>query len=447
MKRKYFGTDGIRGRVGEDPITADFILKLGWAAGKVLTKYAEGKKNRVIIGKDTRVSGYMFESALEAGLIAAGVDVDLLGPMPTPAIAYLTRTFRAAAGIVISASHNPVEDNGIKFFAADGYKLPDEIELEIEALIAQPLITNGSNSLGKARRIHDASGRYVEFCKGALPLGFNLSGVKVALDCANGATYNTAPRVFKELGASVVTIGNAPDGFNINRECGSTHMQALQEVVQQEQADVGIALDGDGDRVLFVDSNGEIVDGDELLYVIAQHRHSHNNCNGVVGTQMSNLGLELALSEMNIPFERAKVGDRYVVEALKANDWVLGGESSGHILCGELNTTGDGIVSALQVMRALADANKTLAQLKSEMTKFPQMMINVKLPKRVDISQNLQINQVVAEAEKQLDGRGRVLLRPSGTEPVIRVMVEGEDSVLVNNLVNQIADVVRQQVK
>ena len=447
MKRKYFGTDGIRGRVGEDPITADFILKLGWAAGKVLTKYAEGKKNRVIIGKDTRVSGYMFESALEAGLIAAGVDVDLLGPMPTPAIAYLTRTFRAAAGIVISASHNPVEDNGIKFFAADGYKLPDEIELEIEALIAQPLITNGSNSLGKARRIHDASGRYVEFCKGTLPLGFNLSGVKVALDCANGATYNTAPRVFKELGASVVTIGNAPDGFNINRECGSTHMQALQEVVQQEQADVGIALDGDGDRVLFVDSNGEIVDGDELLYVIAQHRHSHNNCNGVVGTQMSNLGLELALSEMNIPFERAKVGDRYVVEALKANDWVLGGESSGHILCGELNTTGDGIVSALQVMRALADANKTLAQLKSEMTKFPQMMINVNLPKRVDISQNLQINQVVAEAEKRLDGRGRVLLRPSGTEPVIRVMVEGEDSVLVNNLVNQIADVVRQQVQ
>ncbi|MFL2499468.1 MAG: phosphoglucosamine mutase [Porticoccaceae bacterium] len=447
MKRKYFGTDGIRGRVGEDPITADFILKLGWAAGKVLTKYAEGKKNRVIIGKDTRVSGYMFESALEAGLIAAGVDVDLLGPMPTPAIAYLTRTFRAAAGIVISASHNPVEDNGIKFFAADGYKLPDEIELEIEALIAQPLITNGSNSLGKARRIHDASGRYVEFCKGTLPLGFNLSGVKVALDCANGATYNTAPRVFKELGASVVTIGNAPDGFNINRECGSTHMQALQEAVQQEQADVGIALDGDGDRVLFVDSNAEIVDGDELLYVIAQHRHSHNNCNGVVGTQMSNLGLELALSEMNIPFERAKVGDRYVVEALKANNWVLGGESSGHILCGELNTTGDGIVSALQVMLALADANKTLAQLKSEMTKFPQMMINVKLPKRVDISQNLQINQVVAEAEKQLDGRGRVLLRPSGTEPVIRIMVEGEDSVLVNNLVNQIADVVRQQVK
>ena len=446
MKRKYFGTDGIRGRVGEHPITADFILKLGWAAGKVLTKHAKGKKNRVIIGKDTRVSGYMFESALEAGLIAAGVDVDLLGPMPTPAIAYLTRTFRAAAGIVISASHNPVEDNGIKFFAADGYKLPDEVELEIEALIDQPLITNNSDNLGKARRINDASGRYVEFCKGTLPLGCNLLGVKVALDCANGATYNTAPRVFKELGASVVTIGNAPDGFNINRECGSTHMQALQELVKQEQADVGIALDGDGDRVLFIDDKGEIVDGDELLYVIAQHRNSHGGCEGVVGTQMSNLGLELALKTMDIPFLRTKVGDRYVVEGLKANNWVLGGESSGHILCGELNTTGDGIVSALQVMRALFDSGKSLAQLKAGMTKFPQTMINVKLPKKIDISDNSQINQIVNDAEKQLDSRGRVLLRPSGTEPVIRVMVEGEDSILVNNLANEIADVVKQQV-
>ena len=446
MKRKYFGTDGIRGRVGEHPITADFILKLGWAAGKVLTKHAKGKKNRVIIGKDTRVSGYMFESALEAGLIAAGVDVDLLGPMPTPAIAYLTRTFRAAAGIVISASHNPVEDNGIKFFAADGYKLPDEVELEIEALIDQPLITNNSDNLGKARRINDASGRYVEFCKGTLPLGCNLLGVKVALDCANGATYNTAPRVFKELGASVVTIGNAPDGFNINRECGSTHMQALQELVKQEKADVGIALDGDGDRVLFIDDKGEIVDGDELLYVIAQHRNSHGGCEGVVGTQMSNLGLELALKTMDIPFLRTKVGDRYVVEGLKANNWVLGGESSGHILCGELNTTGDGIVSALQVMRALFDSGKSLAQLKAGMTKFPQTMINVKLPKKIDISDNSQINQIVNDAEKQLDSRGRVLLRPSGTEPVIRVMVEGEDSILVNNLVKEIADVVKQQV-
>jgi phosphoglucosamine mutase len=446
MKRKYFGTDGVRGRVGEHPITADFILKMGWAAGKVLTKHAGGKKNRVIIGKDTRVSGYMFESALEAGLIAAGVDVDLLGPMPTPAIAYLTRTFRAAAGIVISASHNPVEDNGIKFFAADGFKLPDEVELEIEALIDQPLVTNDSDHLGKARRINDASGRYIEFCKGTLPLGFNLSGVKVALDCAHGATYNTAPRVFKELGASVVTIGNAPDGFNINRDCGSTHMQALQELVESEQADVGIALDGDGDRVLFVDGSGEIVDGDELLFIIAQHRHSLGGCEGVVGTQMSNLGLELALGDMDIPFVRSKVGDRYVVEALKANQWILGGESSGHILCGELNTTGDGIVSALQVMRALIESGKSLAELKAGMSKFPQTMINVRLPKKIDISNNSQVNSAVAEAESQLAGRGRVLLRPSGTEPVIRVMVEGEDSQLVNVLVKQIADVVKQQV-
>jgi len=446
MKRKYFGTDGIRGRVGEHPITADFMLKLGWAAGKVLTQHAQGKKNRVIIGKDTRVSGYMFESALEAGLIAAGVHVDLLGPMPTPAIAYMTRTFRAAAGIVISASHNPVCDNGIKFFAADGYKLPDEIELEIEALIDQPLITNDSDHLGKARRISDATGRYIEFCKGTLPLGFNLSGFKIALDCANGATYSTAPSVFKELGASVVTIGNLPDGFNINHECGSTHMQALQALVKHEQADVGIALDGDGDRVLFVDGAGEIVDGDELLFIIAQHRHANGGCAGVVGTQMSNLGLELALKQMKIPFERTKVGDRYVVEGLKANNWTLGGESSGHLLCGELNTTGDGIVSALQVMRALSDSGKSLAELKCGMTQFPQTMINVKLPKKIDISENLPVNQAVAHAEKKLNGRGRVLLRPSGTEPVIRVMVEGEDSSLVNSLVNEIADVVKQQV-
>jgi phosphoglucosamine mutase len=313
-------------------------------------------------------------------------------------------------------------------------------------LIDQPLVTNDSDNLGKARRINDASGRYVEFCKGTLPLGFNLSGVKVALDCAHGATYNTAPRVFKELGASVVTIGNAPDGFNINRECGSTHMQALQELVKTKQADVGIALDGDGDRVLFVDGSGEIVDGDELLFIIAQHRHSIGGCEGVVGTQMSNLGLELALGSMDIPFVRSKVGDRYVVEALKANQWILGGESSGHILCGELNTTGDGIVSALQVMRALIESGKSLSELKLGMSKFPQTMINVRLPKKIDISDNPQVDSAVAEAESQLAGRGRVLLRPSGTEPVIRVMVEGEDSQLVNILVKQIADVVKQQV-
>lgn len=446
MKRKYFGTDGIRGRVGEHPITPDFVLKLGWAAGKVLTRHAKGKKNRVIIGKDTRVSGYMFESALEAGLIAAGVDVDLLGPMPTPAIAYLTRTFRAAAGIVISASHNPVADNGIKFFAADGFKLPDAVELEIEALLDQPLITEGADNLGKARRINDATGRYVEFCKGTLPQGFSMSGWRMVLDCAHGATYNAAPRVFKELGATVTTIGNAPDGFNINHQCGSTHMQTLQEKVVEEQAQFGIALDGDGDRVLFVDGAGQVVDGDELLYIIAEHRHGKGACAGVVGTQMSNLGMELALKALDIPFKRSKVGDRYVVEALRETGWNLGGEGSGHILCGELNTTGDGIVSALQVILALSDSGKSLAELKQGMSKFPQTMINVRLPKKMDLTDNKAVNQSVDDAEKELNGRGRVLLRPSGTEPVIRVMVEGEDSHLVNKLVTEISTVVEQQV-
>lgn len=446
MKRKYFGTDGIRGRVGQHPITADFVLKLGWAAGKVLTRHADGTKNRVIIGKDTRVSGYMFESALEAGLIAAGVNVDLLGPMPTPAVAYLTRTFRAAAGIVISASHNPVEDNGIKFFAADGFKLPDAIELEIEALLEKPLVTEGADNLGKARRINDATGRYIEFCKATLPQGFNMKGWRIVLDCAHGATYNAAPQVFKELGASVIALGNAPDGFNINHQCGSTHMQALQQRVLEEQADFGVAFDGDGDRVLFVDASGQLVDGDELLYIIAQHRHATGNCNGVVGTQMSNLGLELALQQLQIPFVRSKVGDRYVVEALRDNGWSLGGESSGHILCGELNTTGDGIVSALQVALALADSGKSLTELKAGMNKFPQTMINVALPQKIDIDGNQEINGAVTAAEQQLDGRGRVLLRPSGTEPVVRVMVEGEDNALVGKLATEIAKTVEQQV-
>lgn len=446
MSKKYFGTDGIRGKVGEHPITADFMLKLGWAAGQVLTRHAQGKK-RVLIGKDTRVSGYMFESALEAGLIAAGVDVDMLGPMPTPAIAYLTRAFRASAGIVISASHNPVGDNGIKFFAADGYKLPDDVELEIEALMDQPLVTNGSFSLGKARRISDATGRYIEFCKGTLPSGFSLSGLRVALDCAHGATYNAAPKVFKELGATTITMGNEPNGFNINDQCGSTHMAGLQELVLSEKADFGVALDGDGDRVLLVDENGEIVDGDELIYIIAQHRHaSVEGCNGVAGTQMSNLGLELALKEMGIPFTRTKVGDRYVVEALNAKGWSLGGEASGHVLCGDLNTTGDGIVAALQVILAVSESGKTLSELKAGMSKFPQTMINVRLAKKVDISDNQVINEAVADAEAKLNGRGRVLLRPSGTEPLIRVMVEGEDQVLVDQLVSDMAKIVQQQV-
>lgn len=446
MSRKYFGTDGIRGTVGQHPITADFMLKLGYAAGKVLTHNTKVKK-RVLIGKDTRVSGYMFESALEAGLIAAGVNVDMLGPMPTPAIAYLTRAFRASAGIVISASHNPVADNGIKFFSADGFKLDDDIELEIEALIDQPLITNNSFTLGKARRISDATGRYVEFCKGSLPSQFNLAGFKIVLDCANGATYNAAPKVFKELGAHTITMATEPNGFNINDKCGSTYMEGLCARVVEENADFGIALDGDGDRVLFSDANGEIVDGDELIYIIAQHRlQSGQGCNGVAGTLMSNLGLELALKDLNIPFLRTKVGDRYVVEALKDNDWNLGGEASGHVLCSDLNTTGDGILAALQVIRAISDSGKPLADLKLGMSKFPQTMINVRLAKKVDITENNAINAAVAEAEQKLAGRGRVLLRPSGTEPLIRVMAEGDDQALVDQQVKAIAKIVEQQV-
>jgi len=446
MSRKYFGTDGIRGTVGQHPITADFMLKLGYAAGKVLTHNTKVKK-RVLIGKDTRVSGYMFESALEAGLIAAGVNVDMLGPMPTPAIAYLTRAFRASAGIVISASHNPVGDNGIKFFSADGFKLDDDIELEIEALIDQPLITNDSFTLGKARRISDATGRYVEFCKGSLPSQFNLAGFKIVLDCANGATYNAAPKVFKELGAHTITMATEPNGFNINDKCGSTYMEGLCARVVDENADFGIALDGDGDRVLFSDANGEIVDGDELIYIIAQHRlQSGQGCNGVAGTLMSNLGLELALKDLNIPFLRTKVGDRYVVEALKDNDWNLGGEASGHVLCSDLNTTGDGIVAALQVIRAISDSGKPLADLKLGMSKFPQTMINVRLAKKVDITENNAINAAVAEAEQKLADRGRVLLRPSGTEPLIRVMAEGDDQALVEQQVKAIAKIVEQQV-
>ena len=446
MSRKYFGTDGIRGTVGQHPITADFMLKLGYAAGKVLTHNTKVKK-RVLIGKDTRVSGYMFESALEAGLIAAGVNVDMLGPMPTPAIAYLTRAFRASAGIVISASHNPVGDNGIKFFSADGFKLDDDIELEIEALIDQPLITNDSFTLGKARRISDATGRYVEFCKGSLPSQFNLAGFKIVLDCANGATYNAAPKVFKELGAHTITMATEPNGFNINDKCGSTYMEGLCARVVDENADFGIALDGDGDRVLFSDANGEIVDGDELIYIIAQHRlQTGQGCNGVAGTLMSNLGLELALKDLNIPFLRTKVGDRYVVEALKDNDWNLGGEASGHVLCSDLNTTGDGIVAALQVIRAISDSGKPLAELKLGMSKFPQTMINVRLDKNVDITESKAINAAVAEAEQKLAGRGRVLLRPSGTEPLIRVMAEGDDQALVEQQVKAIAKIVEQQV-
>jgi len=445
MARNYFGTDGIRGRVGEHPITVDFVLKLGWAAGKVLTRHATGKK-RVLIGKDTRVSGYMFESALEAGLIAAGVNVFMLGPMPTPAIAYLTRAFRASAGIVISASHNAYQDNGIKFFGADGFKLNDEIEAEIEALLDQPLITNDSSQLGKAQRISDAGGRYIEFCKGTLPAGFSLSGLKLVLDCANGATYDVAPKVFRELGADVQVIGNAPDGVNINRDCGSTHLAPLAAAVAEHSAQLGIAFDGDGDRVMFVDADGATVDGDQLLFIIAQHRHQHEGCSGVAGTLMSNLGLELALQQLDIPFLRTKVGDRYVVEAMRENGWTLGGESSGHVLCAELNTTGDGIVAALQVLRAMVDSGQSLAQLKAGMAMLPQTMINVPLAKKGAIPANTAIEAAVTAAEQQLADRGRVLLRPSGTEPLIRVMVEGQNSAEVAELAAVIAEVVKEQV-
>ncbi|GAB1264306.1 phosphoglucosamine mutase [Aurantivibrio infirmus] len=444
MSRKYFGTDGIRGRVGVEPITPDFMMRLGWAAGRVLAERYNGPK-LILIGKDTRISGYMFESALEAGLINGGVDVGLLGPMPTPAIAYLTRTFQAQAGIVISASHNPYCDNGIKFFSGHGMKLPDDIEKSIEDHLDHPMKT--ADKLGKARRISDARGRYIEFCKGTMPWGFSLQGLKIVLDCAHGATYNVAPEVFRELGAQVVTIGTEPDGENINREVGSTAPQALQAKVLEEKADLGIAFDGDGDRVAFVDDKGEEVNGDELLFVIAAFRQQYaSGCNGVVGTLMSNFGFELALKELKIPFVRAKVGDRYVIESMRSNDWYLGGESSGHIICSDVTTTGDGIIAALQVLLALISSGQSLREAKSGMQKLPQEMINVRINKPVDLDTHPSVQSALTETEVQLKGRGRVLLRPSGTEPVVRVMVEGEDLPLVKQLARDLAQVVERAV-
>ncbi|WP_461482666.1 phosphoglucosamine mutase [Porticoccus sp.] len=445
MTRTFFGTDGIRGRVGMHPITADFVLKLGWAAGKVFSEQTKGRK-LILVGKDTRVSGYMFESALQAGLIAAGVDVALLGPMPTPAIAYLTRTFRAQAGIVISASHNPYYDNGIKFFGGDGFKLPDEVELAIERYLQNELVTEDSSKLGKAHRVPDAAGRYIEFCKGTLPAGSNLLGLRIVVDCANGATYNTAPNVFRELGAEVVEMAVEPDGFNINENCGSTKPALLQEAVAREGADMGIAFDGDGDRVLFVDHKGHMVDGDELLFVIAKHRHQRGECSGVAGTLMSNFGMETSLKELGIPFYRAKVGDRYVIEAMRERKWQLGGESSGHIICSDLTTTGDGVVAALQVLHAMRETDTSLHKLKKGMKKYPQKMINVRIKQKFDLEDFPRIQQAVAEAEQELAERGRVLLRPSGTEPLVRVMVEGEDAQLVDSLVKKVAAVVTEQV-
>jgi phosphoglucosamine mutase len=440
MSRKYFGTDGIRGLVGEAPITPDFMLKLGWAAGRVLMDRYDGS-NMILIGKDTRISGYMFESALQAGLINAGADVGLLGPMPTPGVAYLTRTFQAQAGIVISASHNSYVDNGIKFFGGNGTKLPDELELLIEEELEKPMVT--AEKLGKARRIGDAAGRYIEFCKGTMPWGFNLKGLQIVLDCAHGATYHIAPDVFSELGAKIIPMFVEPNGMNINRSCGSTKPEALQEKVIEVGADLGIAFDGDGDRVVFVDHKGELVDGDELLYIIAKYQQEYaGGCDGVVGTLMSNFGFELGLKRLNIPFARAKVGDRYVIEQMRKNGWRLGGENSGHIVCSNVTTTGDGIISALQVLLAINTFGESLNKIKKGMNKLPQVMINVHMSKRIDLAADETVQAAVKATEAKLAGTGRVLLRPSGTEPVVRVMVEGEDKKQVKELAQELAKTV-----
>jgi phosphoglucosamine mutase len=441
VARKYFGTDGIRGRVGDYPITAEFMLKLGWAVGRVLGSNEGG--DRVIIGKDTRISGYMFESALEAGLSAAGVDVRLLGPMPTPAIAYLTRTLHACAGIVISASHNAYADNGIKFFSSEGTKLPEDVELAIEAELDKPMMTVESHKLGKAERVTDAAGRYIEFCKSTIPLTLNLKGLKIVVDCANGATYQVAPSVFDELGAEVIAIGADPDGLNINQDCGSTQPDLLTEIVLDHKAHIGIALDGDGDRVIMIDHKGNLVDGDELLFIIAMSRQQEGTLNGgVVGTLMSNLGLEHALQSHDIAFSRANVGDRYVLEQLKKSSSQIGGESSGHIICLDRTTTGDGIVSALQVLAAMVNSGKSLYDLKAGMKKYPQRMINVPVSKKVNLDDSPLVQDAVKSAEKRLAGKGRVLLRSSGTEPLVRVMVEGEDAQQVNDEADNLASIV-----
>ena len=445
MAKKYFGTDGIRGRVGDAPITPDFMMRLGYAAGRVLTgiesNLAKGARPAVLIGKDTRISGYMLEAALEAGLSAAGVDILLTGPMPTPAVAYLTRALRAQAGIVISASHNPFYDNGIKFFSSLGTKLPDDIEHAIEAELNQPMQVMESAKLGKARRIDDAAGRYVEFCKSTFPNHLDLRGLRIVLDCAHGATYHVAPPVFHELGAEVIMIGNKPDGLNINEQVGSTHPQALRKAVLEHQADLGIAFDGDGDRVMMVDSKGQLLDGDQLLYIITVARHQNGTLQGgVVGTLMTNLALEHKFSALNIPFVRSKVGDRYVLEQLNQHGWQLGGENSGHILTLDKHSSGDGIIAALQVLQAVIESKKTLAQLSADLTLYPQVLINIKTAKKIDLANHTAIQVSVKAAEKSLAGRGRILLRASGTEPIIRVMVEGENQMQVQTLAQSIAD-------
>lgn len=442
MSRKYFGTDGIRGHVGQFPITPDFMLKLGWATGMAFRKHGSCK---VLIGKDTRISGYMFESALEAGLSAAGADVMLLGPMPTPAIAYLTRTFHADAGIVISASHNPHSDNGIKFFSGQGTKLPDEIESMIEELLDQPMTVVDSASLGKVSRINDAAGRYIEFCKSSVPSGTDFSGLKLVIDCAHGAAYKVAPSVFRELGAQVSVLSAQPNGLNINDGCGSTHMQSLQVAVLEQQADLGIAFDGDADRVLMVDRHGAIVDGDDLLFLIAKDLHVRGKLHGgVVGTLMSNLGLELAFKDLGIPFVRAKVGDRYVMNELLSRDWYLGGENSGHIVCCHFTTTGDAIIAALQVLMALKRSGLALEEALLGRSKCPQVLINVRYKGDVDPVEHPSVVKACEVVTAKMAGRGRVLLRKSGTEPLVRVMVEGDDAALVEVYAQELAKIVNE---
>ena len=447
MTRKYFGTDGVRGKVGQFPITPDFVMRLGFAAGTTLVAREHlpaGEHPAVLIGKDTRISGYMLEAALEAGFAAAGVDVCLVGPMPTPAVAYLTRALRLQAGVVISASHNPYFDNGIKFFSAQGTKLPDAMELDIEGRLDQPISCKESVQLGKARRIDDAAGRYIEFCKSTFPAELDLRGLRIALDCAHGATYHIAPKVFHELGAEVISVGIAPNGLNINDAVGATAPESLLRAVREAGAEIGIALDGDGDRVLMADADGNLYDGDQLLYVIARHRQRQEPVAGVAGTLMSNLGFEHALRRLDIPFARAKVGDRYVLELMMEKKWQLGGENSGHILCLDKHSTGDGIVSALQVLAALRADGETLTQACAELIMYPQKLLNVRLSTALDWEANAHIQMAVGNAERELGGRGRILLRPSGTEPLLRVMVEGEDDAAVTRHAQTIADAVRK---
>lgn len=441
--RRYFGTDGIRGRVGVWPITPEFVLKLGWAVGKVLARHGNGK---VLIGKDTRISGYMFESVLESGLSAAGIDTHLLGPMPTPAIAYLTRTLRAQAGIVISASHNPYYDNGIKFFSAQGTKLPDSIELAIEEQLESPMTVVDSSELGKAIRVVDAPGRYIEFCKSTVASDITLNGLKIVVDCAHGAAYHIAPNVFRELGAEVIEVGVDPNGLNINLNCGAMHPEVTREKVLEHKADLGIALDGDGDRVVLVDRSGHILDGDEILYVMVKDKVQRSTLKGgIVGTQMSNFGLEKSLMQMGVEFVRVPVGDRYVISELGKRQWYLGGEPSGHVVCMEMTTTGDGIITALQVLAAMRHQNQSLEEVRSGFMKYPQVLLNVKVAQQDNSLDNPRIQQAIKGAEAELGDKGRVLLRKSGTEPLIRVMVEGEEQAKVSRLAENLVEVVKQE--